>query len=713
MPNRLAAERSPYLRQHADNPVDWQPWGDEALARARSEQKPVFLSIGYAACHWCHVMAHESFENPEVAAVLNRAFVSIKVDREERPDIDRIYMNYVQQTTGHGGWPLNVWLTPAGLPFYGGTYFPPGDRDGRPGFVSVLEAIVRHWTEQRGKIEDGATEVTTTLREAAAASTAMEGSLADAAGDALEGAFRYFHQNFDGEWGGFGEAPKFPRASVLSFLFRVAAMQGVESGVGAEAIRLATTTLRGMANGGLHDHVGGGFHRYSVDERWHVPHFEKMLYDEAQIALNYLEARQATGREVFGWTARDTLDYVVRDLADPAGGFHASEDADSLSSPDGHENREGAFYVWTHAEIEAALGADAALVCAHFGVAQSGNVASDPSGEFRGQNVLMAQRSLVDTARQQGIEVEVANEILVRALGRLREIRAKRPRPGRDNKVVAAWNGLMISALARGAQILGEAAYLAAATRAAEFLATNLYDESDGTLFRTWLGTRSPVPGFAEDYAAVIQGLLDLYETGFEVRWLKWADRLQHAMDRQFWDDAAGGYFSTRVDDPTVIMRLKDDYDAAEASATSLAVANLVRLDWMIGASSDADPMSRSERARRAVASLSRRWTQAPYALPQMLCGFEWILSEPQTVVLAGDRASAEFQVLAKTAAGTFRRRRVMLHVDGPMMDWLGTKKPYLAAVKPVNGQPAAYVCEGNACQAPVTTAEELARLIG
>jgi hypothetical protein len=644
--------------------------------------------------------------------VLNRAFVSIKVDREERPDIDRIYMHYVQQTTGHGGWPLNVWLTPAGLPFYGGTYFPPTDRGDRPGFVTVLEAIARHWTEQREKLEAGAAEVTATLLQAAGAPPAPEGSFADAAGDALEGAFRYFHQNFDGEWGGFGGAPKFPRASVLSFLFRVAAMQGVDSGVGAEAIRLATITLRGMANGGLHDQVGGGFHRYSVDERWHVPHFEKMLYDEAQIALNYLEALQATGRAVFGWTARDTLDYVVRELADPAGGFHSSEDADSRPSPDAHENREGAFYVWTAAEIEAALGADAPLLIAHFGVSENGNVASDPSGEFRGQNILMAQRSLTDTALQMGIGVEVANDILVRALARLREVRATRPRPGRDNKVVAAWNGLMISALSRGARLLEEPTYLAAATRAAEFVATHLADASGDTLFRTWLGTRSPVPGFAEDYAAVIQGLLDLYEAGFELRWLKLADRLQQSMDRQFWDEAAGGYFSTRADDPTVIIRLKDDYDAAEASAASLAVANLVRLDWMIGSPSDQEAMNRSERARQTIRSLSRRWSQAPYALPQLLCGFEWVLSEPQTVVFAGEREAPAFRALVDTAARVLRGRRVLLHADSATSDWLARGKPYLAAVKVVDGRPAAYVCEGNTCQAPVTSPEDLARLL-
>ncbi|HVU16977.1 MAG TPA: thioredoxin domain-containing protein [Candidatus Didemnitutus sp.] len=713
MPNLLAAERSPYLRQHADNPVDWLPWSDESLARARAEGKPVFLSIGYAACHWCHVMAHESFENPEVAALLNRSFISIKVDREERPDIDRIYMNYVQQTTGHGGWPMSVWLTPDGLPFYGGTYFPPSDRGGRPGFATLLGAIARHWTEQRDQIEKGAADVAATLREAAAAAPTREGSLADAAGDALEGAFRYFHENFDGEQGGFGGAPKFPRASVISFLFRVAAMQGPDSGVGAEAIRLATHTLRRMAEGGIHDHVGGGFHRYSVDERWHVPHFEKMLYDQAQIASNYLEAYQITGREVFAWVTRDILDYVLRDLCGPEGEFLSSEDADSRPDADAHEHREGAFYVWTRKEIESVLGEDAPLFCAHFGVRENGNAGADPTGELQGQNVLMQQCSLSDTARRAGIDLEAANEKLVASLARLRAARERRPRPGRDGKVVAAWNGLMISALARAARLLDEPKYLVAAGRAAEFLARHLSDESGDNLYRTWLGTRSPVPAFAEDYAAVIQGLLDLYEAGFDVRWLQCADRLQAAMDRMFWDERNGGYFSTRSDDATVIMRLKEDTDAAEASAISLAVANLVRLDWMIGAGPDGSTtMTRTERARRAIDSLSRQWTSMPFALPQLLCGIEWVLSEPRTIALAGNATTSGFRALAGVAAKSFRLRQVLLHADGSGAQWLGQTRPYLAAMKPVDGKPTAYVCENETCQAPVTTPEELARIL-
>ncbi|HEX7632094.1 MAG TPA: DUF255 domain-containing protein, partial [Lacunisphaera sp.] len=360
MPNRLAGEQSPYLRQHADNPVNWLPWGEEAFARARAAQKPIFLSIGYSTCHWCHVMAHESFENAEVAGILNRDFVPVKLDREERPDLDRVYMTYVQQTTGHGGWPMSVWLTPDLKPFYGGTYFPPEDRHGRPGFITVLNAITRHWVEKRDKITAGAEEVVAALRRHAAegparavpAEGAAEVPLPDAASEALTKAFQYFYEAHDPNWGGFGGAPKFPRPSVLNFLFRAAALQGPTTAVGEEMIKMAGFTLRKMAEGGLQDHVGGGFHRYSVDERWFVSHFEKMLYDQAQLAVSYLEARQATGLEVYGWVARDIFAYVWRDLTSPHGGFYSAEDADSLLAHDRPEHAEGAFYVWTKAELE-------------------------------------------------------------------------------------------------------------------------------------------------------------------------------------------------------------------------------------------------------------------------------------------------------------------------------------------------------------------------
>jgi uncharacterized protein YyaL (SSP411 family) len=723
MPNRLATEPSPYLRQHADNPVDWRPWGEEAFAQARAEQKPIFLSIGYSTCHWCHVMAHESFENPDVAAVLNRDFVPVKLDREERPDLDRVYMTYVQQTTGHGGWPMSVWLTPDLKPFYGGTYFPPEDRHGRPGFVTVLNAITRHWHEKREKILAGADEVVAALRRQAAEGPARPApeagapapTLPEAASEALTKAFQYFYEAHDANWGGFGGAPKFPRPAVLNFLFRLAALQGARTAVGTEMLKMATLTLRKMAEGGLQDHVGGGFHRYAVDERWFVSHFEKMLYDQAQLAVSYLEARQATGLEVYGWIARDIFTYVQRDLTGPAGGFYSAEDADSLLAHGRPEHAEGAFYVWTKGEIDAVLGADAAFFCAHYGVKPDGNVEHDPQGEFTGRNVLMQRQSLAVTAREHQLELPAASDKLLGCLEKLRTGRARRPRPQLDDKIIAAWNGLMISAFARGAQMLGERPYLATATRAAEFLQRELYDGKTNTLYRSWREGRGAIAGFAEDHAFLIQGLLDLYEAGFDIRWLQWAERLQVAMDERFADPVRGGYFNSRADDPHVIVRLKEDHDGAEPSANSIAALNLLRLDWMLGGGAPPTPAAKRrevaappgatyrERAVRTIAALRPEWEARPQGLPQLLCAIELVVEAPRTVVLAGDPAAADFHALAAVAVERPGPRRALLGADGGAgQKWLAARRPYLADMKPVGGRATAYVCENFACQAPV-----------
>ncbi len=707
MPNRLATEQSPYLRQHADNPVDWQPWGEEAFARARAEQKPIFLSIGYSTCHWCHVMAHESFENPDVAAVLNRDFVPVKLDREERPDLDRVYMTYVQQTTGHGGWPMSVWLTPDLKPFYGGTYYPPEDRHGRPGFVTVLNAITRHWAEKREKIITGADEVVATLRRYAAEGPARPTpeagapvpTLPEAASEALTKAFQYFYEAHDPNWGGFGGAPKFPRPAVLNFLFRLAALQGPQTAVGKEMLQMATFTLRKMAEGGLQDHVGGGFHRYSVDERWFVSHFEKMLYDQAQLAMAYLEARQATGLEVYAWIARDLFSYVQRDLTAPGGGFYSAEDADSLLAHGKPEHAEGAFYVWTKEEIDTVLGADAAFFCTHYGVKPGGNVDHDPQGEFPGKNVLMQRQSLAATAREHGLEISVASDRLLGSLEKLRARRARRPRPHLDDKVIAAWNGLMISAFARGASVLGDRSYLAAATKAAEFLQRELYDGKTNTLYRSWRESRGTIAGFAEDYAFLIQGLLDLYEAGFDIRWLQWAERLQAALDDRFADPVRGGYFNSRADDPNVIVRLKEDHDGAEPSANSIAALNLLRLDAMTGLA--------GARARgvQTIEALRPQWEAMPQGLPQLLCAIELVVEAPRTVVLAGDPAAADFQALAAVLAEQPGPRRALLGAEGGAgQAWLAAQRPYLAEMKPVGGRATAYVCENFTCQAPVNS---------
>ncbi|MBC7368942.1 MAG: thioredoxin domain-containing protein [Undibacterium sp.] len=736
MSNALASEKSPYLRQHAENPVDWLPWGEVAFAKARAEEKPIFLSIGYATCHWCHVMAHESFEDPAVAEILNEHFVSIKVDREERPDVDKVYMAYVQALTGHGGWPLSAWLTPELKPFFGGTYFPPQDRPGRAGFSSLLRAIERGWREERAKLVNESERIIGELRTRAEGRGAggegrdvEGGDLAEAAGAAFEGGFQYFHEAFDAENGGFGGAPKFPRASNLAFLFRCAAQQGLESELGRAAVDMAGHTLRKMARGGIHDHVGGGFHRYSVDEAWFVPHFEKMLYDQAQIAMNALEMRQAGGDERYAWMARDIFDYVAEQLTGAHGGFLSAEDADSTvpGAPEG-EHAEGAFYVWTHGEIAAVLGGDADFFSAHFGVKVEGNVPVqlDPQGEFPGKNILAQVRPLAESARVAGLTTEEASERLRGALAKLKTVRAARPRPLLDDKVITAWNGLMISALARGAQVLGGGGekeegkeererLLRAAVRAAEFVERELHDAGRGVLFRSWREGRGASEGFAEDYAFFIQGLIDLYEASFEIRWLQWAGRLQVKMDELFWDGADGGYFNSAAGAADIVLRLKDDYDGAEPTPSSVAAMNLLRLAAMLGdePSGSAARLGHRARAIRTLEALRAQWTRVPQGLPQMLCALELAFLPPRHVVLAGDPEAEDFLGLAAVLHERLGPRRAVLAADGGEgQRWLAKRAPWLAEMRPVGGRATAFVCEEFTCRAPVTAAAELRGLL-
>src|SRR5438309_2397849 len=496
--NRLAREKSPYLLQHAHNPVDWYPWGEEAFAKARRENKPIFLSIGYSTCHWCHVMAHESFENEETAAIMNREFVNIKVDREERPDVDRVYMTFVQATTGGGGWPMSVWLTPDLKPFVGGTYFPPDDRYGQPGFKKVLERIATAWKENHEKIVEQGGKIVIALRESQA------GAAGESKIDAkiLDAAYEQIARSYDPKEGGFGNAPKFPRPVTLNFLSRVYA-RDPKSEVGKRALEMDLLTLRKMAAGGMHDHIGGGFHRYSVDRYWHVPHFEKMLYDQAQLAAAYLDAFQITRDQQCESVARDILDYVARDMTSKEGGFFSAEDADSpvvaagglsavasakADDPGHSKTAEGAFYVWTKSEIGNALGDAADIFDFHYGVQAHGNApeGSDPHDEFRGKNILIERHTIAETAEHFKKTEEQIAKSLAQSREKLFAIRNKRPRPHLDDKIIAAWNGLMISAYARAAQVLDDPRYLEIATRAARFVRANLYDESRKILFRSY-----------------------------------------------------------------------------------------------------------------------------------------------------------------------------------------------------------------------------------
>jgi uncharacterized protein YyaL (SSP411 family) len=697
--NRLASEKSPYLLQHAANPVDWFPWGEEAFAKARAENKPIFLSIGYSTCHWCHVMEHESFESAAIAAFLAEHFVSIKVDREERPDVDQVYMTFVQATTGHGGWPMSVWLMPDLRPFFGGTYFPPTDVPGRPGFITVLRRIAELWRTERDQIEDKAHALLGALREAQEeAGTEVDDDWSPKA--ALETGLNQYARMFDAQEGGFGSAPKFPRPVNLQFLLaRAATRQPATEPAGAMALH----TLRKMAHGGMYDHLGGGFHRYSVDGRWHVPHFEKMLYDQAQLAQSYLAAYQFSGEEFFAETARETLDYVLRDLAHPEGGFHSAEDADSLPAPDAARKLEGAFYVWTEAEIREVLGDQrAAAFIAAYGIKADGNVEvdSDPHGELAGQNVLFRATSFEES--------DEADENLQKDRAALLARRNQRPRPHLDDKILTAWNGLAIGAFARSATVSGEARHLAAAQRAARFIREELFDSTSGILLRSYREGPSTIHGFASDYAFLISGLLDLYFADYDLGWLTWARQLQDTLDLHFWDQDRGGYFSTGDKDPTILLRLKEDYDGAEPAPTSVAAMNLWRMSRLFH---NATMLAHGRHAARAFAG---RLSEQPFGMPLLLSAAAWMEVPPAHVIVhSPNRAHPGLAAMLAEANRPFLPHvTVLLIADAESREYFAQRHSIVEHLPLDVSEPTAYFCENHVCQLPVTRPEALRELL-
>ncbi|MEO6236506.1 MAG: thioredoxin domain-containing protein [Vicinamibacterales bacterium] len=712
--NRLARERSPYLLQHAANPVDWYPWGEEAFERARRENKPIFLSIGYSTCHWCHVMEDESFESPEVAGALNAGFVSIKVDREERPDVDRVYMTFVQSTTGSGGWPMTVFLTPELKPFFGGTYFPPHSKWGRPGFLDLIGEIGRVWQHDRARVDFAAAELFDRLKSVAGADGRAQAESSLAGPDALAEAVEQYQIAFDRRNGGFGESPKFPRPSELLFLLREHARTGAES-----PLLMVAETLRAMALGGMRDHIGGGFHRYSVDAEWRVPHFEKMLYDQAQLVLAYLEAAQATPSEFFAAVAEDTLAYVARDLRDPAGGFYSAEDADSLpaaTSPGpgtgpaeagAHAaKKEGAFYVWSEAEISALLGADADVVRQRFGIEPGGNAPQDPQGDFTGQNLFYTARSMADVAAATGR----STPDIVSALGRARQLlfdaRAARPHPHLDDKVLTSWNGMMIAAFARAARVLPErpaaAEWRAIARSAAQFIFDRLWNPTTRTLLRRYRDGDASIEAYAEDYASLIWGLLELFQSDGDPAWLVWARTLQEEQDARFWDPEAGGWFSTSGSDPSVLLRLKEDYDGAEPAAGSVSVLNLLTLAHLLN---DGEARGKAE---RTLARYGNRAGRASRVIPMMLAALSTWHADAMQVVIVGDGADA--RELRSEAARHYLPFAVMIPVTGePPHPDIAAALPDVAAMRQTDGRATAYVCRDFACQEPVTAPEALA----
>jgi hypothetical protein len=710
--NRLAREKSPYLLQHAHNPVDWYPWGEEAFEKAKAENKAIFLSIGYATCHWCHVMERESFENQAVAKILNENFISIKVDREERPDVDRVYMLFVQASTGQGGWPMSVWLTPDRKPFFGGTYFPPDARFGRPGFAAILQGLAQAWKTDRERVEKSGAQVLEQLGEY----TRFDSRGQLPGPDSLEKAYQIFRRTFDPAHAGFGRAPKFPRPSVFNFLLRYYA-----SSKNQEALDMVAETLRAMAKGGMHDQIGGGFHRYSVDERWFVPHFEKMLYDQAQLVISYVEAFQITRDDEFAATARDIFTYVLRDLTDKAGGFYCAEDADSaVDAADPHDKSEGAFYIWSREELTALLGETASAIFVYrYGAREGGNVDEDPQGEFIGRNILYEEHTIEETARHAGVSMDEARAALNDAKIKLLAIRARRPRPLLDDKILASWNGLMISAFAKGAQVLDEPVYAEAARSAVDFLKRHLWDESRRVLRRRYRGGEAAVDGFLDDYAFCGLGLLDLYETTFEDEDFQWAVDLAQRAVALFQDEKEGGFFATPREvsaspvsadalastpelqdaSPELVLRLKDDYDGAEPSGNSAMTLLLARLARMTGRE---DFRVAAERTLHAFAS---RIEEGAVGVPQMLVALQFVAAPPREIVLAGNADSRPPGAFVDPMLTAVRRR----FLPQTVVMRVGQTGRELPAV---DGKPTAYVCENFACKLPVTSAGDLERLL-
>lgn len=677
--NALINEKSPYLRQHANNPVDWLPWGQAAFEKARKEDKPIFLSIGYSTCHWCHVMAHESFEDERVAEVLNRDFVPVKVDREERPDIDRVYMLFVQATTGSGGWPMSVWLTPQLKPFFGGTYFAPDSRYGRPGFIDLLGHLARAWQEQRNEVEASGQNVAEQLR--ALSASAKAGGELDK--DLFGAAYWQFRRAYDARWGGFGNAPKFPRPVVLNYLLRYHAVERSE-----EALEMVTHTLRAMADGGMHDQLGGGFHRYSVDERWFVPHFEKMLYDQAQLAISFLEAYQITKEERLAEVARGILDYVLRDLTDGAGAFYSAEDADSPDPEDPSHSGEGAFYIWRQTEIERLLGRqDAAIFCPYFGVQPEGNVEEDPHAEFTGRNILYR-------VPRTGTAEESLSEAVIRGQQVLLEARSKRPRPHLDRKVLTSWNALMISAFAKGYVVLGEARYLEAAQRAASFLLATMYEPASGQLQRRFCDGEAAIPAFLDDYAFLAQALIDLFEADFDLTHLRIAVDLAKRGFKRFEDTSQGGFFSTEEGAPDVLIRMKDDYDGAEPSGNSVATEVLLRLAHF----TDDDEFRAS--AERSMRSFAPKMKGQPTMAPQMLVALGRWLSEPQQVIIRYSQPDEKLSDLLVQERLSFDPYSTVLAISDKAATELRSIAGFIAGLART-AKITVYRCRNFACELP------------
>ena len=668
--NHLAREKSPYLLQHQHNPVDWFAWGEDAFTKARQENKPIFLSIGYSTCHWCHVMERESFESQEIARLLNQHFVSIKVDREERPDVDRIYMSFVQATSGQGGWPLNVFITPDLKPFFGGTYFPPDSRYGRPSFLQVLQQIQQLWQTRRDDLTNSAAQIHARLEEAAS-SNQLSGVILTS--EALRKAGTLFKQSYDQRHGGFGDSPKFPQPSQPQFLLRYAKRFHDK-----EALSMVLHTCERMAAGGIHDQLGGGFARYSVDAEWLVPHFEKMLYDNAQLLDLYLNAYLVSNDARHAETARDILTYVLRDMTHPEGGFYSAEDADS-------EGHEGKFYCWTREELSKLLSAEEfKVVVRYFGVTEKGNFVDHSHPQpLANQNVL----SIVDPKLS-----EAERSLLLSARRMMFDARSKRVRPHLDDKILASWNGLMLGAVARAYAVLGDEAYHAAAEKNLAFLQAKIWDAKTRTLYHRWRDGERDRTQLLEGYAFLLSGVLDLYEATLEPKHLDFAIALAETMLGKFYDSENGGFWQSAAGAKDLILRVKEDYDGAQPSGNSVAILSLLRLGKIT------DRKEFTQAAEKSLRLFAHRLQQIPQAVPYLLQALDFSIEEPKRAVVAGAPANVQTRALLSAIHSVYQPNKVVLGNSGPV-------EPF-AKTLPEKDGPLVYVCTGTACRPP--TAEPL-----
>jgi len=677
-PNRLIDETSPYLQQHARNPVDWYPWGEEALQQARELDRPLFLSIGYSACHWCHVMEHESFENEAIAAAMNEYFINIKVDREERPDLDQIYMNAVLALTGRGGWPMSVFLTPDQKPFFGGTYWPPQARMGMPGFADVIAKVREAWIDRREAVLRGADELT----DAVSRMGRPAGSSSQLSDSLLQAALRSLLNSADRRHGGFGQAPKFPHPMDVRLLLR--AWKRFDSQDALDVVRL---TLDKMAGGGIYDHLGGGFHRYSTDEKWLVPHFEKMLYDNALLTQAYVEAFQATGNEDYRRVACETLDYVLREMTQPEGGFYSTQDADS-------EGVEGRFFVWYEDEIVEHLGADDAQVF---------NDCYDVSagGNWEGSNILNRVKTHAQAAQVLGVSEQELTQVLSRCKAKLLAVREKRVWPSRDDKVLVAWNGLMMSAMAQAAQVFRESRYAQAAADAADFVLQQMRSES-GRLLHAYKDGRARFDAYLDDYAALVEGLIDVYQATFEPRYLEAAIETAETMLEQFWDGDEGGCFYTSRDHEQLIVRQKDLQDSATPSGNSLAATALLRLGRICGR------LDLEERARQILEMMSGQLVRAPTSAGQALIALEFLLGPTHEIVVVGNGESPETQQTFDAVHSDFLPNKIVVHRSSGLSDEEISRplQPLLRG-KTADDTVSTYICNRGTCHAPVVGAEQ------